>query len=82
MTQCGGARMQFQMTGNRISGTGAGPNWQMRVNRSSNGHGVGTIVWSENNARGTIKFTGDGFEARLAVPPCNWELIFSGGRVQ
>jgi hypothetical protein len=83
-----GARMQFQVTGNQFSGTGAGPNWYGRLNNSTTvtgtvgPDGVGTIVWHENDARGTIKFTGDQFEARVVVPPCRGEQIFTGGRAQ
>jgi hypothetical protein len=85
---CGPARIQFQVSGNQISGTGAGPNWGLRVSRSTTvtgtigPDGVGTIVWKENDARGTIKFTGDSFEARVVVLPCRSESIFSGGRIQ
>jgi hypothetical protein len=86
---CWGAVMQFQVTDNRISGTGSqgqggnltSMNRATTVTGTIGPDGVGTIEWSQPYARGAIKFTGDKFEARLAL--CvNRERIFSGGRIQ
>src|SRR5262249_23245480 len=69
---CGQARIQFQVTGNRISGTGATAapgvsrpdlSYSTTVTGTIGPDGVGTIEWRQNGARGTIKFTGDRFEA-------------------
>ena len=82
---CGASRMQFEVTGNRISGTAAGrestaTTYTTTVSGTIDADGIGTFEWGVNGATGTIKFTGDRFEARVR-DRCEVR-IFAGGRTQ
>jgi hypothetical protein len=82
---CGPARMQLEVAGNRISGTGATGTGAGRAasNATISGtigpDGRGTIEWGRGGPKGTIEFADGRFEAHVFVCEAR---AFAGGRTQ